>query len=384
MISKPDIVIFGAGIAGLYTFHLLKKRGYDVLLLEREAIGGGQSIAAQGIIHSGLKFTLAGKVNKLAQSISEMPLVWRNCLKGEGPINLTKTMINTDSQLLMIPSGFVGGITKMVTERLLAKSVHEILPDGWPQPIKNAGFHGSLIYMDELVIDVPSLIKNLAEPYKDCIRKCPHSDPFAFLNRHGIEPKKIIFTAAESNESIARYAAHDKGLQVQKRPLLQGMIRNAPFPLYAHLVGTSEKPVMTITTHTAHDGSLIWYLGGGVAEHPKDSDPEELFEAARKALKTYLPNLNHGPFEWAALPIDRVEGKSDTDHWMPDTPTIHQADECVYCWPTKLTFAPMLGDMILKSLEDDDIKPSGITNDYSFLPEVAYAAAPWDTALWRK
>jgi hypothetical protein len=313
-----------------------------------------------------------------------MPQVWRNCLKGEGPINLSKTAINTDSQLLMIPSGFMGGITKMVTERLLAKSVHEILHDGWPQEIKNAGFHGSLIYMDELVIDVPSLIKNLAQPYKDFIRKCPQNDPFKFLNQHGIEPQKIIFTAADSNEGIARYAAHDKGLQVQKRALLQGMIRNAPFPLFAHLVGTSEKPVMTITSHTAQDGSLIWYLGGGVAERPKDSDPEEMFDAVRKALKTYLPNLNYGPFEWAAFPIDRVEGKSDTDNWMPDTPTIHQADECAYCWPTKLTFAPMLGEMILKALDDDDIKPSGITGDYSFLPTVEYAATPWDTALWRK
>ena len=69
---KPDIVIFGAGIAGLWTFHSLKKMGYDVLLLERESIGGGQTIASQGIIHSGLKFSLAGKVNKLAKSISAM------------------------------------------------------------------------------------------------------------------------------------------------------------------------------------------------------------------------------------------------------------------------------------------------------------------------
>jgi glycine/D-amino acid oxidase-like deaminating enzyme len=78
-----DIVIVGAGIAGLWTFHRLKKRGYDVLLLEKDSIGGDQTIASQGIIHSGLKFAIAGKISTLARSISAMPDIWRTALKGE-------------------------------------------------------------------------------------------------------------------------------------------------------------------------------------------------------------------------------------------------------------------------------------------------------------
>ena len=55
--TKIDVVIFGAGIAGLWTFNRLKSLGYDVLLLEKKAIGCGQTLASQGIIHSGLTAT---------------------------------------------------------------------------------------------------------------------------------------------------------------------------------------------------------------------------------------------------------------------------------------------------------------------------------------
>ena len=94
MIYKPDIVIFGSGIAGLWLFNHLKAAGYDALLLESEAIAGGQSIASQGIIHSGLKYAFAGKINKLAQSISAMPDLWRAALQGDGVVDLSAARLN--------------------------------------------------------------------------------------------------------------------------------------------------------------------------------------------------------------------------------------------------------------------------------------------------
>ena len=66
-------VVFGAGIAGLWAFNRLKGAGYNALLLESNRIGCGQTIASQGILHSGLKYAIAGKVNKLAKSISALP-----------------------------------------------------------------------------------------------------------------------------------------------------------------------------------------------------------------------------------------------------------------------------------------------------------------------
>lgn len=382
MNRTPDIVIFGAGIAGLWAFHRLKRAGYDVLLLESKAVGCGQTIASQGIIHSGLKYAFAGQVNALAKSISAMPDLWREALKGVGPVDLSAARVAASSQHLMIPSGFMGGLVKLVTKKALGGNVREVPLAEWPEDIRDSGFKGSVIYMDEPVLDVPSVLTALSEPYKDSIRVIDTpDDPLGFLARHGIVPKKIIYTGAASNHAAATLNGDDKGLKTQARPLLMGMIRNAPFPLYAHCVGKSDKPVASITTHTMQDGSLVWYLGGGVAERDKDSNPDDVYAAAKDMMRKYMPDVDMSAFEWAVLPIDRVEGKSDTQNHLPDTPTVHKAGDSLYCWPTKLTFAPMLSDMIVEWL---DIEPSGKETDYSDLSPAPLSSTPWDDATWTK
>ena len=384
---KTDIVIFGAGIAGLWVFHRLRRMGYDVLLLEKEAIGCGQTIAAQGIIHSGLKFSLAGNVNALARKLSAMPAFWRTCLSGQGDIDFSAVRLNAPSQNLLIPPGFMGGLTALLAGKALGNAAQILSPEAWPEEIRQAGFKGSVIFMDEPVIDVPSLLRALAEPYKDNIRKITAEQadaPFDFLQTHGIAAKRIIFTGADSNEKIAKTRNHDRGLHTQKRPLVQGVIKNAPFPLYAHFVGKTDKPVASVTTHTMHDGTRIWYVGGGAAERAYDTDPAAIHSAVMKAFKTYLPNIDLSGNPWAVHRINRVEGKSDTQGWMPDTPTLHRADNVLYCWPTKLTFAPMLADMIIDDLQCANITPSHEQSDFLCLPNANYAQTPWDKAEWRK
>jgi len=385
MANSPDVVIFGAGIAGLWLFHHLKKIGYDVLLFERDAIGCGQTIAAQGIIHSGLKFTLAGKVSSLARSISAMPQLWREALDGQGPVDLSTAHVNAPSQFLMIPSGFIGDLTTVITKKALGGKTHSITKENWPDGIVQNGFKGSLVYMDEPVLDVPSVLMALSAPYHDQIYKISDtqaSDPITFLKELEITPKKVIFTGAASNMSLAKHYNDHHGLETQMRPLHQGLMKGAPFPLYAHFVGKTDKPIATITTHTAKDGSLIWYFGAGVAERAKESDPRQVIEAAKSALKSYLPAFDFSNAQWATWPVDRVEGKSKTENWMPDTPTIHSVDNRLYCWPTKMTFAPLLTSMILDHFEKNKITPSRHKTHIEDLPLATFAKPPWERVTW--
>lgn len=382
-----DIVIFGAGIAGLWTHAYLKNLGYDSLLLESSAIGGGQSVASQGIIHSGLKFAFAGKISTLAKSISAMPERWRDALAGQGGIDLSQAKIAAPSQLLMIPPGLLGGISKTVAKKTLGKNVRELATADWPAVIKTSGFGGSVVFMDELVLDIPSVIRALAEPHKDSIRAISEKDsraPLTFLHENGIAAKKILFTAAGSNAEIAARQNHDTGLETQSRPLLMAMMKPAPFPLYAHFVGKTEKPVATITTHTDQDGTPVWYIGGLVAERAMTASPQDSIDAAKKAFAGYLPSVNIANAQWAVLPISRAEGKSKTGGWMPDTPTLHRAGNALYGWPTKLTFAPMLTDTVLDELKRSNILPSRTATDWSALPAAGYAQTPWDTARWTR
>lgn len=377
---QTDILIVGAGIAGLWLFHFLKKKNYDVLLLTDQGIGAGQTIASQGILHSGLKYTLAGKVNALAKSISQMPERWREALDSD----LKDAKISSPSQHLMIPPGIAGDLIKIATEKTFGDSVQA---GQSPYP----GFEGSVLDMGEMVLDIPSVIQALAEPYRGCIRVSKNIilhnakplDESPVVSADGIEiaARRVVYTAAAHNMVAARKNGHDDGLETQHRPLINVFVKNAPFPLYAHFVGTSDKPVATVTTHETKDGDLVWYLGGQVAERPLDDDPRNAYDFALKAFETYLPGLDASGFEWAALPIDRVEGKSGSKGFMPDTPTIHQVENHLYCWPTKLTFAPMLADMVMERI---DFEPSGAQSDFSELEQADYAKAPWDEAEWTK
>ncbi|MCC7304642.1 MAG: FAD-binding oxidoreductase [Alphaproteobacteria bacterium] len=378
-----DIVIFGAGIAGLWTLKKLKEQGFDALLLEENAIGAGQTIASQGIIHSGLKYALAGKVSDLARSISAMPEIWRGEFKN--------SCIAAPSQQLFIPKGFVGGILKVAARKALGES-RDIPPEEWPETIRASGFDGSVIHMSEPVLDIPRALQELAGPYKDHIRKPDHEIKFIIdttgtikgfhCGDHTIRAQHYIFTAAAGNMDLAKRLGH-RGMETQARPLVMTMLKNAPFPLYAHFVGKSDKPVTTVTTHMSEDGKRVWYVGGGVAEHPQNKNPREVYEGVKTAFKKYMPAIDLSGMEWATLPIDRIEGTTAAT-WMPDTPVIHQVQNALYAWPTKLTFAPLLADRIAESLGHDNITPSGAGNDFSFLPEAPFAKTPWDSAAWTK
>ena len=65
-----QVIIAGAGIAGLWTLRRLLAAGYDAILLERDAIGAGQTLGAQGILHGGVKYGLDGSNRDIAAELS--------------------------------------------------------------------------------------------------------------------------------------------------------------------------------------------------------------------------------------------------------------------------------------------------------------------------
>src|SRR5690554_7342562 len=83
-----DICILGGGIAGLWLNERLRQQGFSTLLIEANALGGGQSSKSQGIIHGGTKYALHGKLTTAAEAIAGMPARWRACLDGTGELDL--------------------------------------------------------------------------------------------------------------------------------------------------------------------------------------------------------------------------------------------------------------------------------------------------------
>ena len=85
---KLDTAIIGGGIAGLWLLNRLQQQGRHCALFEREALGAKQTLASQGMIHGGIKYTLAGALSGASEAIADMPRRWGECFSGSGEIDL--------------------------------------------------------------------------------------------------------------------------------------------------------------------------------------------------------------------------------------------------------------------------------------------------------
>src|SRR3546814_10426421 len=85
---STDVLIVGAGVAGLWLNARLRRQGFSTVLVESASLGGGQSIKSQGIIHGGAKYALHGALTGASEAIADMPRRWREALSGEGELDL--------------------------------------------------------------------------------------------------------------------------------------------------------------------------------------------------------------------------------------------------------------------------------------------------------
>ena len=134
-----QVLITGAGIAGLWTLRRLLSAGYDAFLLEESAIGSGQTLGAQGILHGGVKYGLDGSSRAIADMLRapRFDQVWMELLAyardyGEGA---AWTAWNLPFDRCMVRRTFLGvedyvQICKKLgaPEELLRHSKH-----GWPE-----------------------------------------------------------------------------------------------------------------------------------------------------------------------------------------------------------------------------------------------------------
>lgn len=385
MVRKVDIAIVGAGIAGLWTFNRLKRAGFDVLLLERDVVGGGQSLASQGIIHGGGKYPMVAQFSPSARRMRTMPGRWRRALDGQGDVDLSAANVNANAQLLMFSGDLKARVARLFALCALGDGVRKSPRREWPAALRDAGFQGAALALAEPVLEIGSVVRALAEPFGQAVRRIdPESSdaPVEFLRRFDIEPAAVIVTAAAGNAEVARRCGHEAEIRARHRPLLQGMLSPAPFPLFAHFMAGSKKPVATVTTHRRASGDLVWYFGGSVAERARDADPGETIDAARSAVSRYLPAVDVSGLRWSTVGVDRVEWNATARSEIPDEPVVRRVDTMLYCWPMKLAFAPLLSDKIVAELEALGVKPSGRETDFSDLPPVGYAVPPWETATW--
>lgn len=380
-----DILLFGGGIAGLYLLKLFSNLGYDCILVEKNQLGGGQTLQSQGIIHGGLKYALGGNLNAESDSIKEMPDRWRKLLDGEETVKLTSTKVISKTQHMWSTGKFASRFTSFFASKLLRGRIDKLKKDQMPAVFQSPQFSGSVYKLTDLVVDTPSLIGDLCEGMEQRIL---HGEVTAFSEENGslssssitlssgqvlkIHHQSLIFTAGEGNEQLTTLA-EIKGAPMQRRPLHMVMVKHdLPYPLYAHGIGSGSKPRITITSHETSDGKVVWYLGGDIAETGIDKDSDAQILEGKKELKSLFPWLDFSNAEWATFFVDRAEPLQQS-LTKPDCAYAHLEKNVVTTWPTKLTLAPDLGDRVLKLIEQQGIKPIPRSNNFSSLPANSFA-----------
>ena len=271
---STDILVVGGGIAGLWLNARLRRAGYSTVLVENTALGGVQSMRSQGIIHGGTKYALHGALTGASEAIADMPSLWRQCLAGDGELDLRGVRVLSDAHYLWSPGGLAGNLTSFFASKAVRSRVAQVKGDELPPTLQDKAFKGKAYRLSELVLDVPSLIAHLAVLGGDGllagerIEPLREGDELVGLRVDGrdIRAQRVVLAAGAGNEALLR----ELGLEqpaMQRRPLHMVLLKAPTLkPLYAHCVGGGPKPRVTVTTHPAADGQWVWYLGGDIAE----------------------------------------------------------------------------------------------------------------------
>jgi glycerol-3-phosphate dehydrogenase len=392
-----DIVIFGGGIAGLWLLHRLRQSGYSAILFESGVLGGGQTHKAQGIIHGGMKYALQGIMTKEAMTMADMPAFWQNCLEGKGEIDLSHVPILSPRHYLWSPTKFAAKLTGMMASATLSSKVGVIPKEEYPTAFQNAEFKGEVYALDEMVIDVASLVRELVKENQDAVYKIePLAEDGVMLDAVGnlesatvymagkplhITAQHFVFAAGAGNEVILK-KLKTKEVAMQRRPLHM-VLAKMPFDhkLYAHCLGFGPRPRITITSHPTQDGKIVWYLGGQLAEDGVGRDRDQQIKAAREELNSLFPWLDFVAAEFATFTIDRAEPLQKSG-LKPETSYTKVIGNMTIAWPTKLALAPKLAAEISDYFTSKKLQPANFDlRELRAWPMPPLSKPIWETAF---
>ena len=392
--QQPDVVIFGGGAAGLWLLDELVRLGRTALLLESGRLGSGQTIAAQGIIHGGLKYSLSGARTAAAEEVREMPALWRRCLAGERQPDLRDVRSRADACYLWRGRS-LGSRLGYLGARLGLEVTPQPIDDS-QRPESLAEHVGPVARLAEPVIDPVSLVETLA---------CRHHERLLAYERQRItfslsgpgevaslvvshpwdrlpgaslrlQPGAVVLAAGAGNAGLRR----ELGLEadaMQRRPLHMVMVRGDLPSLCGHQVD-GARTRLTITSDTDRSGRTVWQLGGQIAEDGVPMEPAELVNYAATELAEVLPSLGLAGLEATTYRVDRAEPAMPGGR-RPETTGVLVEGNTLTAWPTKLALVPVLTEQVIEHLKpgwtDGSVTPE-FSPDW---PRPDVALPPWET-----
>ena len=355
--EKVDVLIFGCGIAGLWALNALSSEDYDVTLVENDSLGKGQTIVSQGIIHGGDKYLLPHNFSLASYlGIKDMPERWRKHFRGEKSPDLSRVKISSRECLYWFPNlDYKNRVMKMLMlfgRQFTNTWIKEYQKPDFPEALEKAKI---VLGVQEDVVCVPSLLEELAKKQKIIYA---NDDPRLIIKYHEkfgevvigdylFKPKAIIMAAGEGNEELAKKVGIEQKI-MQRRPLRHLFLRGNLPELYCH-IADGQTTMMTITSHDRVGKELVWNIGGDYSK-PWLKEPSETFiEKAKAKLGSYFPNIDFDSCSAGLFDVDRAEGLNNGQR--PGDPVVYEHRNVLVVWPTKLTLAPKLSDIIQERIK---------------------------------
>ena len=387
-----DIVIIGGGIAGLWSLARLQQEGYSAVLLESKALGAGQTRYAQGIIHGGTKYALTGKLTASSEAVADMPSRWRACYQGSGELDLSQAELLSDAHYLWSTTSLTSRISGFFASKVMRSRSTELDKKSLPGVFQHKDFRGQFYRLDEPVFNTLSVIRAIAGPRESSILMVQEDSLEAGDKRISVRDrqgeafhfryKKLVLMAGQGNEALLNRLGCSEP-KMQRRPLKMVVLRdkNLHDMIYAHCMGATVNPRITITSHRDSEGNIIWYMGGQLAEDGVNMSDADLLVAAKKELAELIPWLALKDAQWGVLKIDRAEiSKPGTTR--PDSFSIEENGAVITAWPTKMALSPAMADALLERVKAS-VPPGDNTPDLPAWQAPVYADFPWnDPDVW--
>ena len=375
---STDIVIFGGGIAGLWLLNRLQNIGYSPLLFETNTLGGGQTLASQGIIHGGLKYALSGSLTQASEVIADMPSVWRQHLSGQGEPDLTGVPVLSNHYYMWSHGSLRSKLKAFLGSRSLTGRIEVVKEETYPEIFSGITSKGTLYQLPDFVIHTPSLLERLREPVTNRLLAIKEGIYQFTINTQNdkhilkidingeqivIEAERFIFCAGAGNKQLIEKTGIER-TSAQERPLHMVYLKDSDLPqLYSHFIGDdfSLTPELTVTSHTGLDGQTVWYLGGNLAEEGVNKGRDEQILSAKHLLDKFLPWIDTATASWDCFSINRAEANIN-NKYRPDDAYISVESNIILGWPTKLTLAPSLVNKVVKIITEGEDPVPAIDN----------------------
>ena len=373
-------------MAGLFAMHALRREGHSACLVERSALGHGQSVCAQGIVHGGVKYSLGGLVSGSARAIERMPERWLAMCDAGTECDLRSAPPLARHMWLWRTEG-VAGAFAMVGAKLSLRAKPESVAAA-ERPLILRDVRGDVLRLPEPVLDPVATLRALRDRMNPWIVRGEaslHEGSTVQVTGGGrsisLRPRCLILAAGAGNAALRQACGLGAGL-TQLRPLHQVMVRGPLPEFYGHCVDGLATRV-TVTSAALAVGERVWHIGGKIAEEGVARDASAQRVHACAELQSVLPAVDFSACRWATYTVNRAEREQPKRSRPEDACIEHDTIggmAVLTVWPTKMALAPAAADMVQQAVAAPvhSAAASSLADALGPWDRPDVAPAPWD------